>query len=196
MKKIGCCILIGLLTIISLNAQEEGSDFKKEGSIPKNNIKVYPIYVLSGIIGIGYERVIASKTSLNFIVLQQFSEPNFDNNVFERNYDLFFETDIRRYLTKRKKAPEGWFVSAGLLTEYNYDRLKNSHNNQTTDIQRLWVGGSGKIGHQWIFKKALKGISTDIAGGIAYRTIIDGSSDSNSQNGFDTIIDVTIGYSW
>ncbi|WP_109301019.1 DUF3575 domain-containing protein [Aquimarina sp. AU474] len=196
MKKIGYNILIGLLTIVSLNAQEIESDFEKEGSIPKNNIKVYPIYALSGIIGIGYERVITPKMSINVIILQQFAEPNFDNNVFERNYNLFFETDIRRYLSKRKKSPEGWFVSAGLLTEYNYDRLKNSDNNQTTDVERLWVGGSGKIGYQWIFKKALKGISTEVAGGLAYRTIIEGISDTNSQSGFDTIIDVTVGYSW
>ncbi len=196
MKKIGYSILIGLVTILSLNAQEIKSDVEKEGSIPKNNIKVYPIYALSGIIGIGYERVIAPKTSINFILLQQFAEPNFDNNVFERNYDLFFETNIRRYLSKRKNAPEGWFVSAGLLTEYNYDRLKNSNNNQTTDVERLWVGGSGKMGHQWIFKKALKGLSAEVAGGIAYRTIIDGISDSNSQSAFDAIIDVTVGYSW
>ncbi len=197
MKKIGWSILIGLLTIVSLNAQETVNDNEKEEItfMPKHIIKIFPLSALVGEIGIGYERVIKPKTSLNFVLFQAFDGPDFDNSISERRYQLFFETGIRRYLSKRKKAPEGWFVSGGLLTEYNYNKLKNKTNNQITDIERLWVGASVRTGYQWIFKKALKGMSTEIVGGLDYRTAT-GIFDGGNVHEINVNINFTIGYSW
>ncbi len=196
MKKIGWTILIGVLTVISLNAQETINDSEKRQIefTPRNIVKLHPIAALVGAIGIGYERVIQPKKSLTFRLFQQFNEPNFDNNKYERNYNMLFETGLRRYLSKRKNAPEGWSVSGGLMTEYNYNRLeKNSTSDE--DIERLWVGVFARTGYQWVFKKALKGITTEVNGGLGYRTTT-GIFDEKSSHGLDVNLHFTIGYSW
>ncbi len=195
MKKIGWTILVGLLTMVSIHAQKTVPNNEKESVIPKNNIKLHPLNALAGIIGIGYERVIKPKTSINFSLFQQFDEPNFENNVFEKNYQMLFETALRYYISKQKKAPEGLFLSGGLFTEYNYNKYKSSTNNEVKDVERLWIGGSTRIGHQWIFKNALKGISTELAGGVAYKTIT-GIFEEDTKSEFYVQLEFTIGYSW
>ncbi len=196
MKKIKWTILIGLLAVISLNAQEKINDSNKKQLEfrPKNIVKLHPLVALAGVIGIDYERVIKPKKSLNFRLFQQFNEPNFDNNKYERNYNMLFEAELRRYLSKRKNAPEGWSVSGSLMTEYNYNRLeKNSASDE--DIERLWVGVFAKTGYQWVFKKALKGITTEVNGGLGYRTTT-GIFDEKSLSGLAINLNFTLGYSW
>jgi|GEM_PF-2764008 len=199
MKNIGWCMLIGLFTIVLLNAQETGSNIEKEKeeyvAMPKHIIKVFPLDALGGSIGLGYERVIRPKRSLNFVLFQGFAKPNFVNNVSERSYYLFSEAGLRFYLSKQKKAPEGLFVNGGLFARYTYDRLKNKVNSQIFDFERIQVGGFGRIGYQWIFKKALKGFSTEVEGGVDYRVnteILDGGP----LNPFDINLNVSLGYSW
>jgi len=198
MKKIGWSILIGLLTIVSLTAQEKISDNEKETTGPKNIIKIHPLDVLfSGGIGLGYERVIKSKTTIDFELFQQFNNLSFDNDLSELNYNLFFETDVRRYLSKRKMAPKGFFVGGGILTIYNnYNKLKNSNNNEVTnDVEELWVGAGVKTGYQWVFKKALKGITAEANATVDYRTRL-GVFDRSTANEVGLLLRFTIGYSW
>jgi len=189
MKKSSWSVLIGLLTVVSLNAQEVVRD--NENKQTKNIIKIHPLAALGGVIGLGYERVLKPKTSINFVLFQQFNEPNFDNNVFEKNYNMFFATEIRRYLSKQKLAPRGWYVSGGLFTEYNYNTYKDRRDN----LERLWIGTFGRTGYQWVFKKALKGITTEVNGGLGYRTTT-GIFDGGSEHLLDVYINWTIGYSW
>ncbi|GAA3607704.1 DUF3575 domain-containing protein [Flavivirga amylovorans] len=186
MKKIGWSILIGLLAIVSLNAQETVHDNKKEENTftLKSIIKVFPLNALTGEIGIGYERAIKPKASLNFILTQGFNKQSFYNSLSERSYYLFFEIGVRRYLSKRKKAPEGWFASGALFAEYININFNNESKNN--DIERIQGGISGKIGHQWILKNALKGMAIEVAGGLEYGTFTI----------FNSVIDFTVGYSW
>ncbi|MEW7292102.1 DUF3575 domain-containing protein [Aquimarina sp. 2304DJ70-9] len=183
MKKIGCSMLIVLLTIVSINAQEVVNEKEKITFMPKHIIKVFPLNALNGEIGIGYERVIKPKMSLNFILIQGFDTQHFINNKYERNYNALFQTELRFYLSKRKKAPEGWFTGGGLLTEYNNIKVIDRSNK---DIFRFEAGVSGKMGYQWILKKGLKGITIEAAIGLEYRNITE----------FNTVLDFTVGYSW
>ncbi|WP_271768044.1 hypothetical protein [Aquimarina algiphila] len=198
MKKIYLSIFIGLLTVVSLNAQETVHDNNKEENtfMPKNIIKVFPLNALIGEIGIGYERVIKPKTSLNFTLIQEFRKDEIFNTALSvRDYYIFFEADMRFYLSKYKKAPEGWFVSGGLLGEYNYRKYKSRINNQGVDFEWLQIGGSGKMGYQWMFKKGLKGLTIEVAGGARYRTAVN-IFDKGFSDGFTPVVDFTIGYSW
>lgn len=199
MKKSNWSILIGLLMIISLNAQGEASKNNEEETVePKNIIKIHPLDALfSGGIGLGYERVIKPKTTLDFELFQQFKNLDFDNGLSELNYNLFFETDIRRYLSKRKKAPKGFFVGGGILTIYNnYNKLRNNDTNEiANDVEELWVGAAVKTGYQWMFKKALKGITTEVNATIDYRTRL-GIFDRSTANEIGLLLRFSVGYSW
>ncbi len=196
MKKIGLNIFIGLLTVVSLNAQKAVQNNNKENTfIPKNIIKVFPLNALIGEIGVGYERVIKPKTSLNFTLIQEFDKEEFFNTVSVRYYTVFVEAELKLYLSKHKKAPEGWFVSGGLLGECNYSEYKSRINDQSVDLERFQVGGSGKTGYQWVFEKALKGLTIEVAGGIEYRTVANMFGRAFSD-GFDPVLNFTVGYSW
>ena len=193
MKKIGWCLLIGLLTITTLKAQEKTND----SVFPKNVIKIHPLDAISGGIGLNYERVLKPKTSIEIELFQHYGNEEFDDGLSELNYDLFLETDIRRYLSKRKKAPSGFFIAAGVLATYsNFNRLKNEDTNEVVnDVESLWVGAAVKIGHQWVFKKYLKGFTTEINSSIDYRTRL-GIFDRSPANGVSVLLRLTIGYSW
>ncbi len=197
MKKAVWSTLIALLTVISLNAQKIGGDNDNPELelVPKHIIKVSPLDALFGGILIGYERVISPKMSLDFELFQGFRKQNFVNSVSERSYNLFFDAELRYYLSKRKKALEGWFVSGGLLTQYRYDKLRHKNTGQITDFERLRVGGAVKTGYQWIFKKALKGFTTEVGGGVDYRTTT-GILDGGNFNDLNINVNFVIGYSW
>ena len=68
MKKIVWSTLLVFCISITLNAQEtiHTNENEKITFKPKNIIKVYPLAALVGAIGIGYERAINNKKSLNF----------------------------------------------------------------------------------------------------------------------------------
>jgi len=185
MKKIGWSFLIGLLTMLSLNAQEIINEKEEISLMPKHTIKVFPLNALNGEIGIGYERTIKPKISLNFTLIQEFYQRNFSNTDYERSYNAIVQTELRFYLSKRKKAPEGWFTGLGGLIEYNnIKRIDNRLN--TKDKFRFQAGVSSKMGYQWILKKALKGFTIETAIGMEYGNITE----------FSTVLNFTIGYSW
>ena len=193
MKKIGWSILITLLTIVSLSAQEK----HKESVFPKHIVKFHPLDALVGGIAVGYERVIKPKTSIDIELSQQFNNIRFDDDMSELNYHLFLETDIRRYLSKRKNAPEGFFIGAGVFTTYNnFNTLKNEDNDEIdNDVEALWVGAGIKTGYQWVFKKALKGFTAEANASIDYRRRLE-VFDRSSENGVGILFRLTIGYSW
>lgn len=195
MKKIGLNIIIGLLTIASLNAQETLSDKEESLLMPKHIVKVFPLDLLYGGVAVGYERVIKPKTSLNFELFQGFGKPEFKNSISEKSYRLYFETSVRRYISKQKKAPEGWFLSGGLITQYDYDKLKNKTSSLITNRERLRFGASGRTGYQWLFKKGLKGFTAEVIGGFDFRTVSD-LFDGGGSTGYNITLNATIGYSW
>ncbi len=195
MKKIDWSILLGLLMIVSLSAQETKKEKQQTDFKPKNIIKIHPIDALGGAIGIGYERVIKPKTSLEIELFQDFSKRRFDSKMSERSYNLFVETDIRRYLSKRKKAPKGFFMGGGILTVYNNFNALKENNMIIKGAEELWVGIAAKTGYQWVFKKALKGFTAETNASLDYRTRL-GAFDRSTKNEIGLLLRFTIGYTW
>lgn len=189
MKNLKWSILLTLLSIVSLQAQENVNS--------KNVFKVHPIDAFGGGIGLGYERVIKPKLSLDFEVFQLFKDISFDDGLSELDYRLFVETDVRRYLSKKRKAPEGFFVGVGILANYNkFNRLKKDESNEVEiDVQELIIGAGIKTGYQWVFKKALKGFTAEANATVDYRIRLK-AFDRNTDDGIGVTARVTIGYSW
>ena len=197
MKTIRLSLSIALLSFVALNAQEHAQPTNTADISPKHIIKIHPIDALGGGIGLGYERALTPKLSLDIELFQQFNNVKFDNDQSEINYNLFFETDVRRYFSKRKKVLEGFFIGGGVLTIYNnFDRLRDEDNTTiSTDVEELWIGAAVKFGHQWHFKKFLKGITTEANASIDYRTRL-GAFNRRASNEIGVLLRVAVGYSW
>ncbi len=196
MKKITLSI-ITMLMVLSIKAQNTGVvELENREFISKNNIKFSPINALVGEISLSYERVIHPKRTLNFTLSQAYTKSNLVTNErgFMSEYNVLLESEIRFYLLKAKKAPQGWFAGVGVLKFYDYLKYKDIILKIDKTIEVFGTGGLVMTGYQWVFIQSLKGFIIEVAGGIDSRISI--SKVKYRDEIVNPRLKFLIGYSW
>jgi hypothetical protein len=145
-----------LFAVIFLSAT--GFAQKKSSSLERQNvIKVNPLGIIFGIAGVSYERVIDSKSSVQF-------DANFGGlSVSGNKYtNLGAGINYRRFFGASSEAPKGIYISPGIGVLNSKVKVGSSSGSSTG------VTFKGVLGNQWVFNS---GFSIDVNAGIQYANI-------------------------
>ena len=136
-----------------------------EEATKKNIIKLNYLSPLAGTFNMSYERVIASKKSVQLGVF-----------LTERSGRTSFgiTPEVRFYLSDNKPAPRGFFVAPYLRYQY-IDRSQVSVNDKISVFTSGFV-----LGGQWLFSKKF---SFEVFGGVCYN--IRREHGNSASNGFN-----------
>ena len=170
-----------------------GQDIKNEKPKTfKNSIKIRPLNFFVNELIFDYERVIGPKSSLNITIGQGYQKDRLLVGGTIENYTSFLEVDYRRYFSKDKIAPRGWFVGVGIFGLYELDRFKNIGGTVEPNFDRDYfsTGISVDAGYQWVFNN---GITLGLSGGADLRIPVDHSINSSSTR---PNLNFSVGYSW
>ncbi|MBQ4802669.1 DUF3575 domain-containing protein [Aquimarina sp. MMG015] len=160
----------------------------------KNSIRLLPLSALYGEINFEYEHILKNNFSLLLQAYGDFSNTDVVSNgtlVPESNitaYEIGLEIGGRYYFSKRKNAPKGWFIGAGIIGGYKEVDYNASIFNPR-DYNTVMIGGSIKGGYQWVFKS---GFTIGAANRIQYTQELSGPMNTY----IDVLPEISIGYSW
>ena len=150
---------------------------------PLNSIQFNPANLVFGVIGLGYERVLANWVSLRF-------EAQYTRNWFSKDDIWALGGTVRPFFFLTRAAPSGLYVSPLATLAYS-----EGHNSAASAHGAGWAAG-GTIGYSWLIRRL---VNIRVGGGVQYVSIeVTGQSATSTArigaSGLWPAVDLSLGF--